>query len=85
MKHYYNHAMLLYEAEQKRLSVMPTKYTKLEAQTNDRMWFDLAMSEVCPGTILVSKFEKCSENRAVWLKAGVKVSAESGRFLPCVA
>jgi hypothetical protein len=77
--------MLLYEAEQKRLSVMPMKYTKLEAQTNDRMWFDLAVSEVCLGTILVSKFEKCSENRAVWLKAGVKVSAESGRFLPCVA
>jgi len=44
------------------------------------MWFGPAPSDVCLGTILVSKFDKCSENRAVWLKAGVKVSAESGRF-----
>jgi hypothetical protein len=63
LKHYYNHARLLCEAEQKRLSAMPTKS---EAQTNDRMWFGPATSDVCLGTILVSKFEKCSENRAVW-------------------
>lgn len=69
LKHYYNYARLLCKAEQKRLSAIPTKS---ETQTNDRMWFDPAASDVCLGTILVSKFEKCSENRAVWLKAGAK-------------